>query len=180
VSNAFDEPLCGLLPTDSQADVRTLVDLVKSKLKGVEPMDDHAMLMERIIALVAGLPSKSRTRVLLTDQFINELWYSLDHPVLNYIGEKYSYRSADGSNNNPLYPQMGAAGTTYARSVRPTIMAPGALPDPGLIFDTVMKRSSSGYKRHPNNVSSVLWYWATISESYSSSLGGIRAHRSPL
>lgn len=130
-------------------------------------MDDHTMLMERIIGLVAGLPSKSRTRVLLTDQFINELWYSLDHPVLNYIGEKYSYRSADGSNNNPLYPQMGAAGTTYARSVRPTIMAPGALPDPGLIFDTVMKRSSSGYKRHPNNVSSILWYWATISKRYS-------------
>lgn len=129
-------------------------------------MDDHTMLMERIIGLVAGLPSKSRTRVLLTDQFINELWYSLDHPVLNYIGEKYSYRSADGSNNNPLYPQMGAAGTTYARSVRPTIMAPGALPDPGLIFDSVMKRPSSGYRKHPNNVSSILWYWATISEYF--------------
>lgn len=120
------------------------------------------MLMERIISLVAGLPTKSRTRVLLTDQFINELWYSLDHPVLNYIGEKYMYRSADGSNNNPLYPQLGAAGTTYARSVRPTIMAPGALPDPGLIFDSVMRRSDSGYRRHPNNVSSILWYWATI------------------
>lgn len=125
-------------------------------------MDDHAMLMERIIQLVAGLPTKSRTRVLLTDQFINELWYSLDHPVLNFIGEKYMYRSADGSNNNPLFPQVGAAGTTYARSVRPTIMPPGALPDPGLIFDSVMRRSSSGYKKHPNNVSSILWYWATI------------------
>lgn len=145
-----------------RAEVKTLIGLIKSKLKGTEPMDDHTMLMERIIALVAGLPTKSRTRVLLTDQFINELWYSLDHPVLNYIGEKYMYRSADGSNNNPLYPQLGAAGTTYARSVRPTIMAPGALPDPGLIFDSVMRRSESGYRRHPNNVSSILWYWATI------------------
>lgn len=125
-------------------------------------MNDHTMLMERIIQLVAGLPTKSRTRVLLTDQFINELWYSLDHPVLNFIGEKYMYRSADGSNNNPLYPQMGAAGTTYARSVRPTIMSPGALPDPGLIYDSIMRRSSAGYKKHPNNVSSILWYWATI------------------
>lgn len=76
------------------------------------------------------------------------------------------YRSADGSNNNTLFPQMGAAGTTYARSVRPTIMAPGALPDPGLIFDSVMKRSSKGYRKHPNNVSSILWYWATISSFF--------------
>lgn len=146
----------------SHSDVKTVVSLIKSKLHGSEPMDDHTMLMERIIQLVAGLPTKSRTRVVLTDQFINELWYSLDHPVLNFIGEKSMYRSADGSNNNPLYPQMGAAGTTYARSVRPTIMPPGALPDPGLIYDSVMRRSDHGYKRHPNNVSSILWYWATI------------------
>lgn len=120
------------------------------------------MLMERIIQLVAGLPTKSRTRVKLTNQFIDELWYSLDHPVLNFIGEHYMYRSADGSYNNPLFPQLGAAGTTYARSVRPTIMPPGALPDPALIYDSVMKRPVNGYKKHPNNVSSILWYWATI------------------
>lgn len=143
-------------------DIKTVFELIKSKIHGNEPLDDKTMLMERIIQLVAGLPTKSRNRVLLTDQFINELWYSLDHPVLTYIGQNYMYRAADGSNNNPLYPQMGAAGTTYARSVRPTIMAPGALPDPGLIYDSIMKRPSSGYKKHPNNVSSILWYWASI------------------
>lgn len=143
-------------------DIKTVVDIIKSKIHGNEPMDDKTMLMERIIQLVAGLPTKSRSRVVLTDQFINELWYCLDHPVLTYIGEQYMYRTADGSFNNPLCPQMGAAGTNYARSVRPTIMVPGALPDPGLIYDSVMKRSSSGYRKHPNNVSSILWYWATI------------------
>ncbi|KAG8162580.1 hypothetical protein KVR01_008345 [Diaporthe batatas] len=143
-------------------DFKTLLDLVKSKLHGTEPLDDKTMLMERIIQIVAGLPTRSRTRVLLTNQFIGELWDSLEHPVLNYVGEKSMYRSADGSNNNPLWPSMGAAGTTYARSVRPTIMPPGALPDPGLIYDSVMRRSSKGYRKHPNNVSSILWYWATI------------------
>lgn len=138
------------------------MDLIKSKINGTEPVDDKTMLMERVIQIVAGLPTRSRTRVLLTNQFIGELWDSLEHPVLNYIGEKSMYRSADGSNNNPLWPSMGAAGTTYARSVRPTIMPPGALPDPGLIYDSVMRRSSSGSRKHPNNVSSILWYWATI------------------
>jgi hypothetical protein len=143
-------------------DFKTLLDLVKSKIHGTEPVDDKTMLMERIIQIVAGLPTQSRTRVLLTNQFIGELWDSLEHPVLNYIGDKSMYRAADGSNNNPLYPSMGAAGTTYARSVRPTIMPPGALPDPGLIYDSVMRRSDKGFKKHPNNVSSILWYWATI------------------
>jgi linoleate 10R-lipoxygenase len=59
-----------------------------------------------------------------------------------------------------MFPELGAAGTTYARSVKPTIVPLGALPDPGLIFDSVMKRTE--YKKHPNNVSSILWYWATI------------------
>lgn len=151
-----------LAKTDNGTDVKTFISLIKSKLRGNEPLDDHSMLMERVIQLVAGLPTTSRNRMLLTDQLIDELWYSLDHPVLNYVGDKYIYRSADGSNNNPLYPHLGAAGTTYARSVRPTIMPPGALPDPGLIYDTVMRRSSQGYRKHPNNVSSILWYWATI------------------
>lgn len=59
-----------------------------------------------------------------------------------------------------MFPELGAAGGNYARSVRPTIVPPGALPDPSLIFDSVMKRTE--YKKHPNNVSSVLWYWAAI------------------
>lgn len=43
---------------------------------------------------------------------------------------------------------------------RPGITPLGALPDPELIFDSIMARKQ--YRKHPNNVSSVLWYWATI------------------
>ena len=37
---------------------------------------------------------------------------------------------------------------------------PGALPDPGLIFDCLFARTS--FKKHPNNVSSILFYWASL------------------
>lgn len=40
------------------------------------------------------------------------------------------------------------------------VLRQGALPDPNLIYDSVMKRTE--YKKHPNNVSSILWYWASI------------------
>lgn len=59
-----------------------------------------------------------------------------------------------------MFPQLGAAGTSYARSVNANVLRQGALPDPALIYDSVMKRTE--YKKHPNNVSSVLWYWASI------------------
>lgn len=59
-----------------------------------------------------------------------------------------------------MFPHLGAAGTTYARSVQSSIIRPGALPDPSLIYDSVMKRTE--FKPHPNNVSSFLWHWASI------------------
>lgn len=141
-------------------DVKTVLDLARSKLKGEQLTDDKTMIMERVIQLVSGLPHGSRLREELTNTFLNELWYTLDHPPLLYMGDKHQYRMADGSWNNPMYPQLGAAGSEYARTCRPGIVPLGALPDPSLIFESVMKRTE--YRKHPNNVSSVLWYWATI------------------
>lgn len=59
-----------------------------------------------------------------------------------------------------MCPQLGAANTAYARSVFPGTLQPGALPDPGLIFDSIFARNK--YKQHPNNVSSVMFLWASI------------------
>ncbi len=36
----------------------------------------------------------------------------------------------------------------------------GAQPDPALVFDSVMARKE--FKPHPNNVSSVFFYWASL------------------
>ncbi|KAI5920952.1 heme peroxidase [Camillea tinctor] len=144
----------------TKKDVKTVLTLVKSKLKGEQLIDDKTMIMEHVIQLVAGLPHTSKLRVELTNNFLNELWNTLDHPPLLYLGDKHQYRMADGSWNNPMNPQLGAAGSTYARTCRPGVVPLGALPDPNLIFESVMKRTK--YRKHPNNVSSVLWYWATI------------------
>lgn len=76
------------------------------------------------------------------------------------MGDEYQYRSADGSNNNPTLPWLGAANTAYARSIPPLIVQPGSLPDPGLIFDSIMARDK--FKPHPNKVSSVFFAWASL------------------
>ncbi|MCJ1272406.1 hypothetical protein MMC21_000192 [Puttea exsequens] len=140
-------------------DAKTLMDVMKNKATG-EYQDDKTYVMERTIQLVAALPTNSKTRVELTNAFIDELWNSLQHPPMSYLGDKFQYRQADGSNNNIMYPKLGAANTPYARSVSPNTLSPGALPDPGLIFDSVMAREV--FKPHPNRVSSVFFYWASL------------------
>ena len=59
-----------------------------------------------------------------------------------------------------MFPHLGAANTPYARNVIPRSIQTAALPDPGLIFDSVFARQQ--FNPHPNNVSSVFFYWATI------------------
>ena len=70
-----------------------------------------------LLQLVAALPDRSANRVELTSLFLDELWNSLQHPPLSYLGDEFRYRSADGSNNSYIFPKLGAANTPYARSV---------------------------------------------------------------
>ncbi|KAL5627788.1 hypothetical protein BROUX41_002536 [Berkeleyomyces rouxiae] len=148
------------LKTLSLSDLKTLKDLIITKVTNNGIIDDKTYLMERIIRMVANMPNGSKVREELTNNLINELWNTLEHPPMLDVGLLSKYRQPDGSYNNIRDPMLGAAGQVYSRSVRPGKMNLGALPDPGTIFDSVMARKE--FKPHPNNVSSILWYWATI------------------
>lgn len=76
------------------------------------------------------------------------------------MGDEYKYRSADGSNNNPTLPWLGAANTAYCRTIPPLTIQPSGLPDPGLIFDSLFARQK--FNPHPNKVSSVFFDWASL------------------
>lgn len=76
-----------------------MLAIISGKLKGEMQQDDKTMLMEKTIALVAGLPNHSKTQEILTNSFIDKLWNSLDHPPLIYVGPDSKYRRPDGSGN---------------------------------------------------------------------------------
>ncbi|KAF4549621.1 Linoleate 10R-lipoxygenase-like protein [Elsinoe fawcettii] len=145
------------LSTIGIGDLATLKDKLTA---GKDLIDDKTMLMERVIQLVADLPDKSETRTNLTNQFIDQLFFSVQHPPLSYLGDKFKYRQPDGSHNNIMYPHIGAANTPYARTVAPETVQTGALPDPGLIFDSLFARDT--FRPHPNKNSSIIFYWASI------------------
>jgi hypothetical protein len=140
-------------------DVDTLLTFLNAAVTGVE--DDDNMLLERLIQLLAKLPPTSAEGKKLEDGFINQLWTSLDHPPVSSLGDEYKYRDADGRNNNIRVPDLGAANTPYARSTAPVTIQNPNLPDPGVIFDTLMARGDT-FEPHPNQISSILFYLATI------------------
>lgn len=73
--------------------------IVAAKLKGNPLMDDKTMLMEKTIQLVTAFPNHSLRQEILTNVFIDQLWNSLKHPPLLYMGDQFRYRQPDGSNN---------------------------------------------------------------------------------
>jgi hypothetical protein len=117
--------------------------------------------LESIIQAAASLPTDSKACKDLSGLLIKPLWNDLHHPPLCYLGNEFKYRKSDGSNNNFMYPHMGAAGSPYARTVTPQTLAPSVLPDAGLVFDTIFARGERP-KKHPNHVSSFLFYLASI------------------
>ncbi|KAL8322459.1 hypothetical protein RB597_008274 [Gaeumannomyces tritici] len=141
-------------------DIDTLLVFLNSAVKGVN--DDQKFLLERLIQLLAKLPPASREGKKLTDGLINDLWDSLDHPPVTSLGNGFSFREPDGSNNNIHLPSLGAANTPYARSTKPLVFQNPNPPDPTTIFDTLMVRDPAKFRPHPNKISSMLFYLATI------------------
>ncbi|RFU82151.1 fatty acid oxygenase [Trichoderma arundinaceum] len=124
-------------------------------------IDDRRYLFENLIQVAASLPNDSKLRSTLNSRFIKALWENLQHPPISYLGDEFRYRTADGSNNNITYPKLGAAGSHYARSVAPKHQGPINLPDPSVIFDSLLARKSS-LREHPSKISSSLFHFATI------------------
>ena len=76
----------------------------------------------------------------LNNGVISTLYNTVPHPIATYLGPT-SFRESDGGGNNPEKPDVGRAGMPYARSVQGKAGLPrSSLPDPGLIFDTILKR----------------------------------------
>jgi linoleate 10R-lipoxygenase len=97
----------------------------------------------------------------MADKALGILYNTVPHPPAALLGQEHAFRAADGKGNNLQDENYGRAGTGYARSVQPQFcVAPTSLPDPGLIFDTLLKRR--GHVDHPSGISSFTFAFATL------------------
>ena len=77
----------------------------------------------------------------MNDDVIGTLYNTVPHPPASYLGPNNCFRHADGGGNDLANPDLGRAGTPYARSVQGKAGLPrSSLPDAGLVFDTILKR----------------------------------------
>lgn len=144
-------------------DAKDLDGLLKTFKKAAlkEPIDDREYLMESLVAVAAKMPA-AKLQKTITNQFITTLWDDLEHPPQTLLSDKYLFRQPDGSHNNYKYPDIGKAGMPYARTVAPKTKQAACLPDPGVLFDSLMARQNPKGQKHPNSISSMLFYLASI------------------
>lgn len=75
----------------------------------------------------------------------------------------YAYRSADGSYTSVIFPNIGQAGNPYVRSVPSACTrSPSCLPDPGLVFDSLLGRRNDDFVPHPGGLSSLFFAFADL------------------
>jgi linoleate 10R-lipoxygenase len=140
-------------------DVST-VSAVLDFIENQHSLDDRKLLMEHVLALISRLPP-SHFASGLNNKFIKLLYNDLPHPVTSFVGKGYAWRTADGSNNNIMLPDMGKAGLPYARSVQQANpLPPKDMPDAGLLFDTLLRRDK--FVEHPAGCSSMMFSFAAL------------------
>ncbi|KAG8923172.1 hypothetical protein FRC02_011319, partial [Tulasnella sp. 418] len=124
-------------------------------------LNDRLYLLEDVLVLLSRLPRGTPLGQHLNNKVIDLLYEDLAHPPSTLIGKKYRYRSADGSGTSIWNPEMGKAGTSYARSVQGIHPLPAnELPAPELLFDTLLKRD--GTRKHPGGLSSHFFAFANL------------------
>lgn len=153
------------LKSITPGDANTLLKLFTSEIKGVQ--NDDTLLLEKTVQLLSTQPETSGIGKSLTAAFINTLWDALPHPPMRSLGKEFKYRDADGGNNNIRMPDLGRAGTAYAKSVKAERPKKKNLPDPGELFDGLLRRGieengEGGFRGSPTGISSQLFYLATI------------------
>ncbi|KAF7972285.1 hypothetical protein HWV62_18532 [Athelia sp. TMB] len=159
-------------------DIPAFVDAAKNLT--TVGLDDRKFLLEKLLTLMARLPNDSQFSTTLQHYVIDILYKDLPHPPSGYLSlpapaattqrapnsrVKYAFRAADGSNYNPLMPSFGAARMPYARSVPSLSSTPtSALPDAGLVFDTLLRRppGPEGFTPHPDGISSLFFAFADL------------------
>ncbi|KAK4702637.1 hypothetical protein P7C70_g3584, partial [Phenoliferia sp. Uapishka_3] len=145
-----------------------LPETVKLILQGIglvikgKPINDRELLLEHGVSFLQNLPPGSLVGNGAAEKLIEFLWLDLPHPPASHVGTRSIYRAADGSGNNALLPELGRAGLPYAKSVAAVRPKPASLPDPGLVFDMLLRRDDNVFREHPSGISSLFFAMATI------------------
>lgn len=130
-------------------------------IAGGDPMDDKELLLENGVSLLQTTPLDSTLGPDIGNKFITMLWHDLPHPTTTFAGPAARHRRNDGGANNPWHPDMGKAGSAYARNVPPLKPKGPNLPDPELVYEQLLRRDGA-FRPHPSGLNRLFFSFATI------------------
>ena len=137
--------------------IQAFLDVVQNP----QAVNDRLDAFPTGLGLLAKMDPYSDLTKKLNDTVIGTLYNTIPHPPASYLGPKHVFREADGRGNNLQDPDLGRAGTPYARSVQGKAGLPrSSLPDAGLVFDAILKRK--GTQNHAGGMSSLIFAYASI------------------
>ena len=139
-----------------------------------DAIDDRQGFFLEALALLCKIPPTSPLAIKANNKVIEVLYHSLPHPPATYLAPFQSpaapqaqnggkFRAADGGGNNLWLPDLGRAGMPYARDVENKHPLPtNVLPDPGVVFDTLLRAKKDNWKPHPGGNSSLTFAFASL------------------
>jgi Animal haem peroxidase len=133
-----------------------------TSLASGEPMDDKKLLLENGVSMLQSFPPNSALSQTISDGFISMLWSDLPHPAPTLAGPTTRYRRHDGGGNSPWDPEMGKAGSPYARNVPPMKPKGPNLPDVESVYEALMKREDGTFRKHPSGLNRLFFSFATV------------------
>lgn len=132
-----------------------------TSLASGKPLDDKELLLEHGVAMLQSMPLNSGLSQDISSDFVAMLWNDLPHPPPSAAGPTAKYRQHDGSGNNPWNPELGKAGSSYARTIPPLKPRGPNLPDPELVFEQLLKRKGV-FREHPSGLNRLFFSFATV------------------
>ncbi|KAJ3760774.1 heme peroxidase [Lentinula raphanica] len=138
-----------------------MADALIDQVINPNAVDDRKGGIADGLNVLSALPEGSEASVKIGNAAIAMLYNTVPHPPAALMGEVHSFRHADGGGNNLQDPNMGRAGTPYARSVQSKWCSSSfSLPEPDLVFETLLKRRD--IMDHPGGNSSLTFAFASL------------------
>ncbi|KAJ2964381.1 hypothetical protein NQZ79_g710 [Umbelopsis isabellina] len=126
-----------------------------------QPINDRENEFETVIEALSTLkPGNQEFIDYITKPLVAQFYNDIPKPYRSYVG--YNFRSADGSGNSVVLPDVGKAGTCYARTVTSFAHTNSDLPDPNVVFDRLFKRPEGYFDPHPAGINMLLFSVAVI------------------
>ncbi|EIE83533.1 hypothetical protein RO3G_08238 [Rhizopus delemar RA 99-880] len=122
--------------------------IIEQLLSKNYPINDRNNTLEAAIEILSQLRPE------------NQDFNIIPKPFITYAG--HHFRTADGSQNSPLFPEVGKAGSNYVMSVTTSSNNNENLPPAKEVFDKLLRRPDGEFTPNKNGVNMMLLYLAVV------------------